>query len=196
MALSFGLTLGLSLMAVVAILALVIVPLAATILNLPVFAVVLPDVLLAWVNGAILFIGRWVIALGVVFLGVWMLYRFAPNVKRRRIAVFSLGAVLSILVWAGATFGFTYYLSNFANYSQVYGSIGAVVALLMFLYITIYVVMLGAALNAELEHRDALRAETEAEEVEDIEAQITARDDAQSAAPALVMTESALDQAS
>nr|WP_269142406.1 YihY/virulence factor BrkB family protein [Mangrovicoccus algicola] len=151
MALSYALTIALSLVAVAAILALVIVPIITTILNLPFLAQNLPAGLLNWVNGLLLQIARWFIALGLVFTGVWLLYRFAPNRPHRMTGFFTPGSVLSITVWGAATFGFSYYLSNFGNYSQVYGSIGAVIALLMFLYITIYVVLLGAALNAELE---------------------------------------------
>lgn len=156
-ALSFGLTVALIFAAVVAILALVIVPLISTILNLPFVAEVVPAAALAWANGVILQLARWGIALAAVFGGVWMLYRFAPNVQMQIKGIITPGSVLSILTWGAATFGFSYYLSNFGNYSKVYGSIGAVVALLMFLYITIYVVLLGAALNAELEidHDDA-----------------------------------------
>ena len=152
-ALSFAMTLALSLLTVVAILALVIVPLISTILNLPFLAENLPAELLAWVNGVLLRAGRWGIALLVVFGGIWLLYRFGPNLSNRSIGLFTPGAILSIAVWGGATVGFSYYLSKFANYSQIYGSIAAVIALLMFLYITIFVVLLGAALNAELDPR-------------------------------------------
>ncbi|WP_138471702.1 YihY/virulence factor BrkB family protein [Poseidonocella sp. HB161398] len=179
MALSFAMTLALSVVAVVAILALVVVPIISTILNLPFFAENLPPTLLSWVNGVLLQIARWGISLGLVFTGVWLLYRFAPNVKDRMKGYFTPGSVLSILVWGAATFGFSYYLANFANYSQVYGSIGAVVALLMFLYITIYVVLLGAALNAELVRYHRIRQEkaeaeayieSEPEDEEEVEA--------------------------
>nr|WP_253949063.1 YihY/virulence factor BrkB family protein [Mangrovicoccus sp. HB161399] len=159
MALSFAMTLALSLVAVTAILALVVVPIITTVLNLPFLAENLPAGLLAWVNGLLLQVARWFISLSLVFTGVWLLYRFAPNVKHPMTGFFTPGSVLSITVWGAATFGFSYYLSNFGNYSQVYGSIGAVVALLMFLYITIYVVLLGAALNAELERYNRDREE-------------------------------------
>lgn len=163
-ALSFALTIALSLVVVIAILALVIVPLISTILNLPFLAENVPAVILAWVNGVVLQAARWAIALMVVFGGVWMLYRFAPNVKQTIKGFFTPGAILAVAVWGAATFGFSYYLSNFGNYSQVYGSIGAVVALLMFLYITIFVVLLGAALNAELQisHEDPAPATNDA----------------------------------
>jgi membrane protein len=50
-----------------------------------------------------------------------------------------------------ATWGFTVYLQNFGNYNKIYGSLGAVIVLLLWLYLTAFVCMLGAALNAELE---------------------------------------------
>ena len=64
-----------------------------------------------------------------------------------------LGAVLAAGVWGAASLGLTYYLANFGNYNKVYGSIGAVMALLMWLYVSAFSVLLGAALNAELAER-------------------------------------------
>jgi len=49
--------------------------------------------------------------------------------------------------------GFSYYVSNFGNYNETYGSIGAVIILLMWFYITAFVILLGAELNAEMEHQ-------------------------------------------
>ncbi len=94
--------------------------------------------------------GRWAVALSVILSGIWVLYRFAPTGPAARVRWLSPGAVFGLLVWAGASYGFSWYLSNFASYNEVYGSIGAVIALLMFLYITIFAVLLGACLNAEL----------------------------------------------
>lgn len=149
--LSFALTVALSLVVIVALLALVVVPLISTVLSLPVLAENLPPEVLAWTNGMFLEVLRWIIALGVVFSGIWLLYRFSPNVPRDLTGFFTPGVILAVAVWAGATLAFSYYISEFGNYSEVYGSIGAVVALLMFLYLTIFAVLLGAALNAELD---------------------------------------------
>jgi membrane protein len=59
------------------------------------------------------------------------------------------GAVLAAFLWAAASMAFSVYLANFGAYNRVYGSIGAVIALLMWLYISAYIVLLGAAINAE-----------------------------------------------
>ena len=64
-----------------------------------------------------------------------------------------LAAVLAVLLWAGVSAGFSIYLSNFGNYNEVYGSIGAVIALLMWLYFSGLLLLVGAALNAEIESR-------------------------------------------
>jgi membrane protein len=100
--------------------------------------------------GAALEIGRWLVALLVVLSGIWVLYRFAPTGPGARVRWLNAGAVMTVVVWAAGSWGFSFYLRNFAAYNEVYGSIGAVIALMMFLYITIFVVLLGAALNAEL----------------------------------------------
>ena len=60
------------------------------------------------------------------------------------------GAALATLLWAAASVGFSVYLANFAAYNEVYGSIGAVIALLMWLFISAWLVLLGGALNAWL----------------------------------------------
>ena len=78
------------------------------------------------------------------------MYRYGPNTRGARDPILTLGAVLATLVWGIASLGLTYYLTNFGSYNKVYGSIGAVIALLMWLYLSAFSVLLGAALNAEL----------------------------------------------
>jgi membrane protein len=56
---------------------------------------------------------------------------------------------VAVVLWVAATQGFVFYLGNFAAYNQIYGSIGAVVAMLIWLYISAYAVLLGAAVDAE-----------------------------------------------
>jgi membrane protein len=55
--------------------------------------------------------------------------------------------------WAVAAFGFSQFLANFGNYNEIYGSIGAVIALMMWFYISAYAVLVGAAVNARLERK-------------------------------------------
>ena len=90
------------------------------------------------------------LALGAaaLVLGIALTLRFGPN---RALAppLFTRGLLLAIVLWAMASRGFVIYLANFNTYNQVYGSIGAVAALLMWLYLSVYAVLIGAAYDAE-----------------------------------------------
>lgn len=92
-------------------------------------------------------ISRWFIALAVLVLGLGILYRFGPNKRGSRLAWITPGSVLAILAWFAVSAGFSTYVANFAQYNEVYGSIGAVIALLMWFYLSAYLILLGAALN-------------------------------------------------
>ena len=94
---------------------------------------------------------KWGISVAVVLFGVGLAYRYGPNRSHVRSAWFSPGLLLAVTLWAAASIGFSYYIANFSSYNRVYGSIGAVIALLMWFYISAYVILLGGALNAELE---------------------------------------------
>lgn len=99
---------------------------------------------------------RWIIAMGVLMAGFAMIYRFGPNRAHVGARWATPGAVLATFCWVAASVGFSYYLSNFGAYNEVYGSIGAVIAMLMWLYISALLVLLGGGLNAELEYRARL----------------------------------------
>lgn len=101
-------------------------------------------------GGAFLEVLRWVVALAVLFAALSLLYRFGPNQRGARIKWVTIGAFVVIVLWIAASFGLTYYLANFGSYNEVYGSIGAVIALLLWLYVTAYLILLGAALNLHL----------------------------------------------
>ncbi|PTX57762.1 membrane protein [Litoreibacter ponti] len=98
---------------------------------------------------------RWVLVISVVVLGLGLVYRFGPNHKTEHLRVgwLSHGAFVAVVIWGTASWGFSLYLSNFGKYNEVYGSIGAVVALLMWFYISAWVVLLGATLNCEIARR-------------------------------------------
>jgi membrane protein len=82
-----------------------------------------------------------------------LVYRFGPSRVSPRWRWVSVGSVFATLVWLLASIGFSYYVSNFANYDHMYGSLGAVIVLLSWLYISFYIVLLGAEINAALERR-------------------------------------------
>ena len=96
------------------------------------------------------------LALGVVLVvvAIALAYRFGPNYGvRRPPPILSWGLLVAVVLWAVAARGFMLYLANFPSYNRVYGSIGAVVVLLMWLYVSAYTVLLGAAVDAERNRR-------------------------------------------
>lgn len=94
---------------------------------------------------------RWGIALGALVLALSVLYRYGPNRSREQVPWLSAGVILAVIIWAGASWGLSFYLSNFGRYNEVYGTLGAVIALLMWLWMSGNAVLAGALLNAELE---------------------------------------------
>jgi membrane protein len=135
------LTLGMIGVTFVALLVVVVAPVAIALL--PVSAAT------SWILEGI----RWLVALCVVLTALSLLYRYGPNQDRALMPWFTPGALVVSVLWFVVSTGFSYYLSNFASYNQVYGSIGAVIALLMWFYISAYLVLMGAALNAVLQIR-------------------------------------------
>ena len=98
---------------------------------------------------------RWVVVISAVVLGLGLIYRFGPNHRTAHLKTswISPGAVVALVIWGSTSWAFSLYLANFGKYNEVYGSIGAVVALLMWFYISAWVVLLGATLNCELSRR-------------------------------------------
>ncbi len=90
------------------------------------------------------------VALTLLMLTVAFVYYIAPDVEQK-IRFITPGSVLSVLVWIAALMGFGYYIQNFADYSAVYGSIGTVIVLMMYFYISAAVLLFGAELNAVIE---------------------------------------------
>lgn len=93
---------------------------------------------------------RWLAALFILMAALGLLYRFGPNLSAERMAWITPGSIFVVVTWLAASMGFSAYLSNFGSYNEVYGSIGAVVAMMMWLYISAYLVLFGAVLNVEL----------------------------------------------
>lgn len=94
-------------------------------------------------------------ALGLLLLvlAIGIAYRAGPNYGAVRPPMVTWGLLVAVLLWAMAARGFMVYLANFPSYNRVYGSIGAVVILLMWLYVSAYAVLLGAAVDAERHRR-------------------------------------------
>ena len=83
------------------------------------------------------------------------LYRYGPDRRSARWTWITPGSLLAALLWLVLTIGFGIYVANFGNYDAAYGSIGTVVVLLTWMYLSSYILLFGAELNAELEHQTA-----------------------------------------
>ena len=92
---------------------------------------------------------HWTIAIGFTVLAVEALYFLAPNVKQRFLATLP-GAVLAVACWLGLSYLLGLYFRHFANFNKTYGTLGAAIALMTWLYWTGFAMLLGAELNAEL----------------------------------------------
>lgn len=90
------------------------------------------------------------VALVLFMAAIAFVYYIAPDVEQR-IRFITPGSVLSVVVWILTSLGFGFYIKNFADYSAVYGSIGAVIVLMMYFYISAAVLLFGAELNAVIE---------------------------------------------
>jgi membrane protein len=93
----------------------------------------------------------WAVATGLLALIFAVIYFFAPDVKKSRWRWLSPGAAIGIVAWLLASFALRVYLHFFNNYSVTYGSLGAVIILLTWFYITGVVLLLGAEVNSEIE---------------------------------------------
>jgi membrane protein len=84
-----------------------------------------------------------------------VVYRYAPSCNEARWSWVSSGAVLATVLWIAGSAAFSLYVEKFATYNKTYGSLGAVVVLLMWFWLSAYAVLIGAELNAEMEHQTA-----------------------------------------
>ncbi len=91
----------------------------------------------------------------VVLVGgtIALLYRYGPSRDRNPGQRIFAGAILATLLWLIASAGLSFYVSHIAQFGVTYGPLGAVVAIMLWFYLTAYAVLLGAELNAQLEHR-------------------------------------------
>lgn len=138
-AVAMGLTVGIAVLLVISV---VIVVFGDTIIN-----ALSPGniIAIAWK------IAQWPLALALILLAFAITYYFAPNVPNRRWHWLTPGAILGVILWMAVSFGLRIYLHFFGTYSVGYGSLGAVIVLLLWFYLSGVAVLSGAVLNAVLE---------------------------------------------
>ncbi|MEP6644920.1 MAG: YihY/virulence factor BrkB family protein [Acidobacteriaceae bacterium] len=97
---------------------------------------------------------QWPLSLGAMFLSFSILYYFGPNVEHRQWFWVTPGAAIGVALWLLASIGFRIYLHFFNSYSATYGSLGAAIILILWLYITGFTVLMGGEVNAMIENAD------------------------------------------
>lgn len=98
-------------------------------------------------------IGRWPVLIVVLAVGLAVLYRFGPSRDQAQWRWVSPGAVVAVLVWVAASISFSWYVANFEDYDKTYGTVGAAIGLMMWMWISATIILVGAELNAESERQ-------------------------------------------
>jgi membrane protein len=94
---------------------------------------------------------RWALLVVLVVVALAVVYRMAPDRDAPQFKWTSIGALVAAALWVLASLGFSFYVNNFGSYNKTYGALAGVVVLLLWLYLTSYIILLGAEINAESE---------------------------------------------
>jgi membrane protein len=107
---------------------------------------------------------EWIAVLLFLSLSFSLIYFFGPNLEGQRWYWITPGSVFGVFLWLAASSAFRYYLRFFDSYSKTYGSLGAVMVLLVWLYVTALAFLMGGEINAKIEHAERLRGSRSREE--------------------------------
>src|SRR5215212_3443710 len=140
---SLAFTLGAILFIVLALVGVVVVP------------VVLNFIGLGKVTEWIISIARWPALLAVIVGALAVLYRYGPGRSNPQWRWISPGSIVAAIVWVVGSMLFSWYVSNFGNYNETYGSLGAAIGFLTWIWLSTTIVLVGAELNSEMEHQTA-----------------------------------------
>ena len=124
----------------------------ACMIALPVALNYLP---LPGVTAAILRVAPWPILLAQIALALALIYRYGPSRAEARWQWITPGSACAAIVWLAASALFSWYASNFGNFNKTYGSLGAIIGFMIWMWLSNIVVLVGGKLNAEIEHQTA-----------------------------------------
>ena len=133
------LTLGLIVGAIYAVVTVMGVPIVISIVNLGGAT----EVLVAATS--------WSLLIGMMITGLGLVYTFGPSRSAARWRWLTPGAIAAVLIWLAGSVSFAFYAANFASYNETFGSLAGVIVLLTWLWLSAYIVLMGAELNAEIE---------------------------------------------
>lgn len=100
-------------------------------------------------------LARWPVLLVCVVLGLSVVYRYGPSRDKAEWKWVTPGGVVAAVLWIAVSMLFSWYVSNFGNYNETYGSLGAVIGFMTWIWLSAIIVLLGAEINAEMEHQTA-----------------------------------------
>jgi membrane protein len=141
---SLGFTLGALVIAIALITAVAIVPVVLSFIWLDQWAELLAKLV------------RWPVLLLLVGTGTTMIYRYGPNRHLAKLRWLTWGTAFSTFLWLVASIGFSFYIENFANYNATYGTLGALIGFMVWTWISVIILILGAEINSELEHQTTI----------------------------------------
>ncbi|MDB5560346.1 MAG: hypothetical protein JWQ36_3280 [Enterovirga sp.] len=140
---TFLFTLGAVLFAVTAIGGVVVLPVVLKFVGAPFSAEI------------ILSVARWPVLLLVVMVALAAIYRFGPSRRSPRWRWVSIGSVAAALLWIAGSMIFSWYVASFDSYNKTYGSLGAGIGFMVWIWLSVVIVLVGAEINAEAEHQTA-----------------------------------------
>ena len=120
----------------------------AAIVAVPVILNALPDVLGTVVNWA-----RWPVMAALIAVMLALIYRYGPSRDEPQWRWISWGSVFAAVSWLVFSAAFSFYAANFGTFNQTYGSLGAVIGFMLWIWLSVTVILLGGKLNAEIEHQ-------------------------------------------
>jgi membrane protein len=100
-------------------------------------------------------LARWPLLFVILLAALGLLYRFGPSRRPARWQWLGVGTIAAALLWIAGSAGLSWYLSNFGDYNATYGSLGAAIGLMMWMWMSAIIVLCGAELNSEIEHQTA-----------------------------------------
>ena len=109
---------------------------------------------------AVIRLGRWPAMFLVVAFALALLYRYGPSRENARWRWLSVGSLFAAGAWLAASMGFSWYAANFGSYNETYGSLGAIIGFMSWIWISVVVLLVGAQINAEAEHQTSCDSTT------------------------------------
>lgn len=110
--------------------------------------------------GWIISLLRWPVLLAVILLGLALLYHYGPSRERAEWRWVTWGSGIAAVAWLGVSMLYSWYVASFGNFNETYGSLGAVIGFMIWMWISATIVLVGAEINAELERRTRKDAAT------------------------------------